>query len=79
MLRGGVLGHLVRVLHRMHAPGKAVTPADGAPGAGIPSYDMAIARLLPCFASIPEVWATLRCTPSTPAGLLLLTNAIVAA
>ena len=55
MLRGGVLGQLVRVLHSMHVADKAVPPADDAAGVDIPCY--AITKLLPCFASVYEVWA----------------------
>ena len=57
LLRGGVLGQLVSVLHRMRDPDRGVTPADDTARADIPSYAMAISQLLPCFAAAPEVWA----------------------
>ena len=69
LLRGGILGLLVRVLHRMAAPDKAVTAADDTLGAGIPSYELAVHYLLPSFASVPEVRASFFAIDTLGAGI----------
>ena len=55
MLREGMLGQLVQLMHQRRFAHKAVNPGDAGPGTKISAYDGLTALLLPIFASIPQV------------------------